>query len=283
MDWARAKTILITAFIITNIFLAYNVWQTKYYGYHSERISDRSISQVVEILQDKGIQVNASVPKDIYVDGILTVEYMEIDTDKLFSAVFGDNCTYPAPRDDSVKFVEGGKILEVKNNKEIFYNNLDLRNTPMNGLAEQQAVKIGENFLREYNLYKDTMTVDSIQPIENGYYLSYAQQYKNKPLEVSVVELEITSGGVYSMHMLWLDPVKMHSERTKIVHALDALIKVAGRREVADNAPVVIDSISLVHYFDWETAKEGEALPAWKISVDGEAYYVNALTGQIDR
>src|SRR5690554_4646587 len=209
MDWARAKTILITAFIITNIFLAYNVWQTKYYGYHSERISDRSISQVVAILQEKGIQVNASVPKDIYVDGILTVEYMEIDTDKLFSAVFGDSNTYPAPRDDSVKFMEGGKILEVKNNNEIFYNNLDLRNMAMNGLTEQEAVKIGENFLKEYNLYKDTMTVDSIQPIENGYYLSYAQQYKNKPLEVSVVELEITSGGVYSMHMLWLDPVKM--------------------------------------------------------------------------
>jgi hypothetical protein len=283
MDWAKAKTILIVAFIITNIFLAYNVWETKYYGYRSERISDKSISEVVAILEEKGIKTKVSIPKDIYVNGILTVEYMETDIHKLFGTVFESNNTYTAVQDDSTKHVEGGKILEVKNNKEIFYNNLDLRNMPKDDLTELEAVRIGEDFLKNNNLYKPSMMVDSIVPIDNGYYLTYVQQYKDKPLEVSIVEMEITSGGVYSMHMLWLNPVKMQPGRKKIVHALDALIKVADREEVMGNTPVEIDKISLVHYFDWETAREGEAFPAWKICVNGEAYYVNALTGQIDK
>jgi len=58
---------------------------------------------------------------------------------------------------------------------------------------------------------------------------------------------------------------------------------VASRREVQESVPAEIDSIRLVHYFDWESAREGEAFPAWRISVNGEEYYVNALSGQVSK
>ena len=87
MDWAKAKTILIIAFVITNIFLAYNVWNTKYYGHRSERIRDDRIEELVDILQQRGMRVSAPIPKDLYTE-ILTVEYMEIDTDGLMETVF---------------------------------------------------------------------------------------------------------------------------------------------------------------------------------------------------
>lgn len=283
MDWARAKTILIAAFIITNIFLAYNVWQAKYYGYTSERISEQSISEMVAILEGKDIKVKAPIPKDIYVDGILTVEYMEIDAQQLFETVFDHNYTNPTIHGDTIKHVKGGTILQIKNNREIFYNNLDLRSMPRASLTEQEALMIGENFLKKLGLYRDAMVTESIRPTDNGYHLSFGQLYKNRPLEISTVEMEVTAEGVYSMRMLWLNPVETQPGRKKIIHALDALIKLAGRREVLDNTPVEIDSIDLVHYFDWETAREGEALPAWRICVNNHPYYVNALTGQIDR
>ncbi len=283
MDWARAKTILIIAFIITNAFLAYNVWETKYYGYRNERISDQSISEVVSILEGRGIQVNTSIPKDIYANGILTVEYMEINVQELMEAVYEKKGIVPVTQGDSVKHVEDGIILEVKNNKEIFYNNLDLRNKPKVGLSQQDAVKIGEDFLKKYNLYKPSMVIDSVVPIQDGYSLSLVQQYKDKLLEVSIVEMEVTSGGVHSMHLLWLNPMKMEASRKKIIHAIDALIKVAGQKEVMKSVPVEVDTIRLVHYFDWATAREGQAFPAWKVSVNGQAYYVNAFSGQINK
>ncbi|NLO25249.1 MAG: hypothetical protein GX114_03775 [Clostridiales bacterium] len=283
MDWGRAKTILIVAFIITNIFLAYNVWEAKYYGHRSERISDGGIGEVVEILAQRGIHVNVPVPKDIYTNEILTVKYTEIDASQLIKTVYTGRNVHPIIQGDSVRYSEGGIVLEVKNNREVFYNNLSLRHRPRGTLTEEEAVSIAEEFLKDHGLYKSTMTIDSVVPEGDGYLLTFLQKYKDKLLEVSVVEMEITSCGVHSMHMLWLDPVRVEKSRKRISHAVDALIKVAGQKEILKRIPVGIDSIRLVHYFDWETAREGEAFPAWRICVDGEAYYVNALSGQINR
>ena len=283
MDWARAKTILIIAFVITNIFLAYNVWQTKYYGHRSERMSDDRIEELVAILQQRGIRVSAPIPKNLYTDEILTVEYMEIDTERLMESVFGRKGINPVVQEESVRHSERGLVLEVKNSREIFYKNLNFRNKPKQGLTEQQAVKTCEDFLKEHNLYNPSMVVESVEETEEGYLLSFDQQYKDKLLEISFVEMEVTSDGVHSLHMLWLNPVKAENSRKKISHAIDALIKVASRKEVQGSAPAEIDSIRLVHYFDWESAREGEAFPAWRISVNGDAYYVNALTGQVSK
>jgi len=283
MDWARAKTILIVAFIITNIFLAYNVWETKHYGHRSERISSESIHEVVSILGQRGILISAPIPKDLYTNEILTVEYMEINTDELLESIYGRKGVNAIVQGDSSRHSENGIIVEVKNNREIFYNNLNLRNGTGGSLTEQQALEAAEDFLRKHNLYKETMVIDSITKTDGGYSLAYDQQYKDKLLEVSIVEMEITPGGVRSMHMLWLNPVKVESSRKKISHAVDALIKVASRKDVQERAPVEIDSIRLVHYYDWEAAREGEAFPAWRISVNGEEYYVNALSGQVSK
>ncbi|MFA7214888.1 MAG: two-component system regulatory protein YycI, partial [Bacillota bacterium] len=267
----------------TNIFLAYNVWEAKYYGHRNERISDDSIREVVEILGQRGIQVNTPIPRDIYTDEILTARYTEIDAAELIKTVYQGKDVFPGAKGDSIRYSEDGIVLEIKNNREVFYNNLSLRNQPKGNLTEEQAVDIAENYLRENGLYKPTMTIDSVVPNGDGYLLSFLQKYKDKLLEVSVVEMEVTSGGVNSMHMLWLDPVKAERSRKKISHAVDALIKVAGQKEILKRVPVEIDSIRLVHYFDWKTAREGEAFPAWRICVDGEAYYVNALSGQISK
>ena len=113
MDWARAKTILIIAFVITNIFLAYNVWQTKYYGHRSERISDDRIEELVNILQQRGISVSAPIPKDLYTNEILTVEYMEIDTDGLMETVFGTKGINTVVQGESVRHALRSIVLEV--------------------------------------------------------------------------------------------------------------------------------------------------------------------------
>lgn len=281
MDWGRAKTILIIAFIVTNMFLAYNVWETKHHGYRSGQISDISIEEVVEALSERDIYVNVPVPRDLYIKEALTVEYSYIDTAQLTEEFYGGKDVPPVIRDDMARYSDDGIVLEIKNHRELFYNNLRLRNEPADPLAEQEAISIAEGFLKGYGLYKPAMTLGSVTPIEKGHVLSFSQQYKGILLEMSVVEMEVTSAGVHSMHMLWLEPVKAERNRKRIIHAVDALIKVAGQKEILDKTPVEIGSIELVYHFDWETAGEGEALPAWRICADGEAYYVDALSGQI--
>jgi hypothetical protein len=282
MDWARAKTILIIAFIVTNIFLGYNVWQTKYYGYQDARIKEERIGEVISILEAKGIKVNCSIPRDIFIKGILTVEYMDIVPEELASHVFGKDKAFPIKQENSVKYMNGNKVLEIKNKREIYYTDLDQRSEPEESFTEHDAIKIGEGFLKNLNLYRRSMVVGEVVPTRMGYSVNFVQEYKGKLVEISFVQMEVTSKGVYSMHMLWLNPLKMDSSRKRIIPAVEALIKAVSKKEISSNTPTIIDSIKLIYYFDWEDAKEGEAFPVWKIRLNGENYYINALTGQFN-
>ncbi len=281
MDWGRAKTILIVAFIITNVFLAYNLWSSKYYGHRSERISSVNIDEVIEILDKKGVHVNAPIPKDIYTNEMLTVEYSQINIGQLAETIYGERDVRPKATAETIRYSEDGIVLEVKDNREIFYNNLGLRDRPTVLLTEQEGMDIAEDFLREHSLYRSTMIIDSIAPTDKGFSIFFAQKYKDTLLEVSILSMEVTSEGVRSMRMLWPEPVKAEKERKRISHAIDALIKVAGQRELLDERPVEVRSIKLIHYFDWDAAKGGETLPVWRICTDSGTYYVNALSGKI--
>ncbi|MBA1334683.1 MAG: hypothetical protein HPY66_2587 [Firmicutes bacterium] len=282
MDWSRAKTILIIAFIITNLFLGYNVWQKSSYGYVDERAKEERITEVVALLESKGVEVEVVIPRDTQMQGILTVEYMEIFPQELASLLFRDRSVYPVTQGNSVKYVDGSEILEIKNNREVFYTNLDRRNGQGGNLLERDAIRIGETFLKEIKLYKPGMVIDKIASTETGYYINYIQQYQGRQVEVSLVQMEVTSKGVYSMHMLWLNPVRIDNNTKKIIPAIEALIKVVSKKEIAGKPPVIIEGINLIYYFDWEDAKEGEAFPVWKIRVNGKNYYINALTGQFN-
>lgn len=60
MNWYRAKTILIVFFVITNIFLLYNIVFT---GRGDVYIKDEIILYTTDILKKNGIEMNTDIPK----------------------------------------------------------------------------------------------------------------------------------------------------------------------------------------------------------------------------
>ena len=279
MDWARVKTILIIAFLFTNIFLIYNI----YNEYRYSSIIQQRVDEVIEIISQKGVKVNTDIPEDSFIQGTLTVRYREFSPQQLASSLLDNRDLTPVKKDMSTIFMGKHKKLEIKNNKEIIYLDLDLKNDLRGNLSPEDAVSMSRNFLKKTGLYTPSMTLDRIVPIEKGYSITFAQEYKGLLLEISFVDIEVTPRGVYSMHMLWLEPVGMEKGRRKIIPAAEALLKVVSRKEVLKKDSAEVESIRLVYYFNWEGAKEGEAFPAWKIKVDGKDYYINALTGQFEK
>lgn len=279
MDWSRAKSILIVAFLLTNIFLIFNL-----YNEHRDlSVSVQEINEVTQILNEKGIKINANIPRNASIPGILTVEYQEFSPAQLTSSFFGEENMKPVKQNGSTIFIKDEKKLEIKNNREIIYLDLKLRDDPRDDLTSNDATNISKEILRRTGLFRSSMIVDRVVPSKKGYYITYVQEYEDVLLEVSFVQLEVTPRGVYSLYMLWLNPKNMEKDRKKIVPASQALLKVVSRKEFLKETPTRIDDIRLVYYFNWKEAKEGEAFPAWKIVVDGENFYVNALTGQFDK
>lgn len=279
MDWSRVKTILIIAFLFTNVFLAYNIYNQHSY---SSAVQQR-IEEVIEIIDSRGIKINCDIPKDAYIQGTLTVKYREFPHQRVASLLFNGRKVIPVKQDKSVIYVYGDRKLEVKNGKEIIYLDLNLKDKLRDAFSSEEAVNIGTSFLKETGLFVSGMVLDKVTATEKGYAITFAQEYKGSPLEVSFVRMEVTPEGVYSAHMLWLDPVSMEKERKRIIPAAEALLKVIGSEDVSKKDSFQVEDIRLIYYFNWEDAKEGEAFPAWKVFIDGDVYYINALTGQFEK
>lgn len=78
MDWGKAKSILIVALLITNIFFL-----CTYIQLNKEQKETLKGSNVIELLEKHGITLNTSLPKWHSEWGLLEIEYLEIKNSKL--------------------------------------------------------------------------------------------------------------------------------------------------------------------------------------------------------
>lgn len=78
MDWGKAKSILIVALLITNIFFLFT-----YIQLDEEQKETLKGSNVVELLEKHGITIETTLPSWHSECGLLEIEYLEIKNSKL--------------------------------------------------------------------------------------------------------------------------------------------------------------------------------------------------------
>ncbi|MEI7027558.1 two-component system regulatory protein YycI [Paenibacillus sp. y28] len=64
MDWSRAKTVLIVAFLLLNMMLGYELWAKKWSLSSSETDMAAVSEEVNRLMQSKGIGLETEIPKD---------------------------------------------------------------------------------------------------------------------------------------------------------------------------------------------------------------------------
>ncbi|GIQ70463.1 hypothetical protein DUZ99_09790 [Xylanibacillus composti] len=76
MEWGRAKTILILAFLILNLLLGYQLWaqQLDIFGEVDETAS--VVTETEQLLASRGIQLDTSIPKETPRANEITVRFL---------------------------------------------------------------------------------------------------------------------------------------------------------------------------------------------------------------
>ena len=83
MDWSKAKNLLIIAFVITNIFLIYNIQGEMSKQKETQIIDSKHLNDVEQYLNDNGIKLNTHVPEEIISLPMLMVRYKNFDSNKM--------------------------------------------------------------------------------------------------------------------------------------------------------------------------------------------------------
>jgi len=273
MDWSKAKNVLIIAFIITNIYLIYYIEKDMFDEDALSARSEQKIKEVVQILEDKNIGVEAEVPMEVLELPVLDVEYITYDKNTIKQLFTKD-------RQDGD---EGWELSLQLNNKVLQYKK---KNIYSNGtaLTEKKARYEAEKFLKNYGLMSSDVMYWNQKTLDNRYQVLFKQRYKGRILEYSYMLCTVTESGVVAFERMWMKPLKFGVNKKEIIPAPKALLKFLD--EHVGSEDMVITDISLVYWLDlshdgfsnWENIESGTAIPAWRIELnDGEASFIPAF------
>lgn len=291
MDWSKAKTVLIIAFIITNLFLGFKIQQNTYRASSFSKISNEYVREIIELLEQRNIKIKGDIPRKIISKGNLTVEYRKIDTSFLKEGFFdiGEKIQERIS-DDIVTYIQGAKNLKVVKEKKIEFK--DERNIiPIEDKEVDSVKKKAVEIIKALGWSKEELELDEID-IENGIlHIKYTQKYKDKVVDGgSYIRMDIDGLGIISFQSLWLDVVKESKSNTTIIPATEALFNL-----ITFTDDIVVTDISLGYYiptdfghfkginneYNWEYIYQNQAIPIWRIKLDsGNKLYIDAYTGK---
>ncbi|MFW5648953.1 MAG: two-component system regulatory protein YycI [Candidatus Alkaliphilus sp. MAG34] len=298
MDWSKAKSLLIAAFILTNIFLIYNIRNETSKQHEAQIINSGYQGEVEQYLNDNGINLDIHIPKETISLPMLMVRYKNFDSEKMAKMFLGKDykTKIETPDFDSLKReifeTDGGKLI-IEGNKKLIYENKTMGNEGQGYiLNEKTVVKTGNDFLKQHKLMKDDVELDQIyygieEHIDSKpvYKLIYNQIYKGKFLGESYIYVYVNHRGVVAAEAMLLEYEKTQHQRKKVISATEALLRAMNTILQENEKPVFIKEIEVGYYFsptsyiksDWKKIDSGTASPSWKITIqNGKTYFIEA-------
>lgn len=267
MDWSKAKTILIVAFIITNVLLG-GLLLTKKLDI-TPTLSDDFIREVKKMLDEKNITVSTEIPKDEVGLVPLTVRYEILDVEFLDKILYDGKATIENTGVETNLYDENSRT-NIRNGKTFKYERVIL-DGKSKSITQTDAIKLADNFINDLNFYREDMVLSYVENIDDKYYITYSKKYEGDYVERAYIDIVVSSIGVEKFERTWLDLKAKGDVEIFTNTAPKAILNLLSMNEVYGKE--IID-ISICYYFDpkqhdyietLENAKEGKTVPAWRI------------------
>lgn len=271
MDWSKAKTILIVALIITNLFLAYFLFWNQ--PETDSLLSPQFLEEVEELLGRNGIVLDTEIPVDQGELYNLTVEYETFTPTALNERFFGSQGLVDRGQGAITEIEFGLESVSVINNKLLIYENED-EFEETGPFTLEDAAETARKFLEDRGYNTEDMGLSFWRETQTGYYLDFTKIFQDSYIEHSYTVFRIEGGKVRRMERTWLNTKEIEQTDYKIVPAPKAILELLSMEDTRDKT--IVD-ISVCYYFDpekqeylgdYQQATEGRAVPAWRIQFE---------------
>jgi hypothetical protein len=292
VDWPRARAILLAAFIMVNLLLAYSLWSPGGLPGLSAASEPRQIEQLRARLFERGLVLpNAvSVPRSPEPLRFLYVEYRptpglaaigsEFSGKVPPTSVFTARHAWMSPSfDPATQVVLYRPQADRTAEREVRLDN------------RQQLIQAAEEFLSQESLMPARAVFSAILPqagTENVL-VEFVPEYEGFPIYSGYTRVEVSPRGIETVAIFWVEPRGYTEALPKAVRpASEALLRLAGRLEVSGQARDTIAMIQLGYYAgrsltvtQTDEIQGWDTVPVWRITLDsGAIYYINALNGE---
>lgn len=302
MDWPRAKTYLILAFLLADLFLGFRLWTERRVGEETTRV--QALQQTLDArLEATGVALEKEPPSRVphlpelllkprSWESLLPGSVVPVVLEP-FSSVptGGTRGSFLMNDPDQVQSQEemkqtyywgGGRITVNETTGRLTWRREGPPNTVyIENFNEVKARFEAEQFLRSLGLFQvKDLRFDYILFNEpNSFFARYTQEYDNLLLFRNYIALTVTPYGVESFELRLSAPQQEVGNRRALVSGTEALLTVLDLLEIK---PKVVLEVVLGYYEPRLRSGTLRAVPAWRILVDsGAAYYVDAYSGEL--
>ena len=283
LEWRKAIIILIVSFISLNLILATNIWyREKPSNYFN--LTENQQSQIEKLLEQRNVKLKADMPEEGRAQAFLEIRFKPIDEKKALEDFFGKNAK-PQIEDaeGSKSYTLDGKQLIITDNGELTYHDNKEGKAPST-ITEEKARKEAESFLKSHGGIPEQAVLSNItyDDLNKGYLLEYNRYYEDFLIANSNATVLVTPSGVKMYHQCWMDPIGDIGKKRSVISPLTAIMRVVS--EIKTEDPFVISDIEQGFYSKLYNADRLQAAPVWKVALEnGDVYYVNAYTGEMEQ
>ncbi len=252
MDWGKAKTILIVALIVTNIFLIVT------YGFHNNQgIKKDNQEALINLLQSKDIYLEVDIPRGHPDMGPLSVQYINISEEYI---------------KELLRFAGNAKPIA-------------------KGSPEGDYKLVADDFLAALGLMGPEVSLGTINENGNKITLSYYCSFDNIPVDDTFLRCTFTDGVITDFDYYWIQPISISKKKLPTISASTALISLINQELALEgvqnyHSPIKIEEIKLVYWLDEDvftgiSALTDTAFPSWRIVYNqGQVKHVVAYEQQ---
>ncbi len=241
MDWTKAKTILIIALLVTNLFLLITYTVVNQVDIPTE---EELQAETLALLSEKQIYIKESLPKGHQKMPVLLVEYHRPDPELLRQKL-----AEQVPMDEETPSREG-------------------------------ILKMTEAFLKSCEIWGPNVVLNKVEQNGDVTTVSYRNEYEGIPLEDSYLICTVENGLVSGIDGFWLKPVGFGKSKKATISASAALINLMRSKHERDAILVEhMEMVYWLNPTDYQggTAISDTALPAWRITYnDGQTKHIPA-------
>lgn len=271
MDWSKAKSILIVAFIVTNLLLGYVLFINE--KQIDATIKEDFINDATRLLNNKNIVVGTEIPRinpSLYG---LTVEYELMDSTSLNRNFFLNEGNIIRKGEGLIEIESGNEHLTIINKKLLIYESENIEEK-YNISNEEEAVTLAMEFLQENKYDISDMKLSYAKFDKGTFYLEFSKMYGDIYLESAFTNIRVDNTGIKKLERTWLNVKEVGETPIYISSAPKSILGLLSMEEVYGK---VIKDISLCYYFEPEKhdyvqkpkeAKQGNAIPAWRVQFE---------------
>lgn len=256
MDWSKTKTIFIVSFLILNVFLTWQLIETK----NANQLSVITEMTIQEQLRQNNITIDAEIPEEGNV-GVHLIGKNVTFTERIVADLFNQE----------VSIVDGDLIISILNRPYT----LDL---------EENFHATLSDFLDTFIYKGDQYRFGRFEEETKKIYLY--QKYRGKTVytfgaEPLILQLN-EQGQIVSYQQSYLEFEELEGNEREMLSALKALEILLKEHLIEMNDTITHIELGYYSFFSPQGDTQVFA-PMWRIDVDDEQYLVNAIEGTVQQ